>query len=198
MRTYVKVYSNELAHHGIKGMKWGIRRYQYEDGSLTPAGRKRYADDKLVTGRQAQKNANAARKTAIKKLNDSPDKHTLYQYNKTARKAAKESIANDKEYNRKLRAERKAAAKEKYDDATKAVTNVNRTVVNNIKDTNRSKGERVANAAIAVIGTKAAYNIAGSAVAKLGHPFVGSIIQTYGTGKAVVTAYGSYRAIKDK
>lgn len=33
--------SDELAHHGIKGMKWGIRRYQNKDGSLTPAGKKR-------------------------------------------------------------------------------------------------------------------------------------------------------------
>lgn len=31
-----------LAHHGIKGQKWGIRRYQNEDGSLTAAGEKRY------------------------------------------------------------------------------------------------------------------------------------------------------------
>ena len=35
---------SDLRHHGIKGQKWGIRRFQNADGSLTSAGRKRYGD----------------------------------------------------------------------------------------------------------------------------------------------------------
>lgn len=38
-------YSTELYHHGIKGQKWGIRRWQNEDGSLTQAGIARYRTD---------------------------------------------------------------------------------------------------------------------------------------------------------
>lgn len=34
-----------LAHHGIKGQKWGVRRFQNEDGSYTSAGKKRYGFD---------------------------------------------------------------------------------------------------------------------------------------------------------
>lgn len=33
---------NALIHYGIKGMKWGVRRYQNEDGTLTSSGKKRY------------------------------------------------------------------------------------------------------------------------------------------------------------
>lgn len=36
------MYTNELYHHGIVGQRWGIRRYQNLDGTLTSAGRERY------------------------------------------------------------------------------------------------------------------------------------------------------------
>ena len=38
-------YEHYLAHHGVKGQKWGHRRYQNEDGTLTAEGRARYAKE---------------------------------------------------------------------------------------------------------------------------------------------------------
>lgn len=48
----------ELTHHGIKGMHWGVRRFQQADGTLTSAGKKRYSADrktKLTESVEAKK-----------------------------------------------------------------------------------------------------------------------------------------------
>lgn len=52
---YILTADGELYHSGIKGMKWGIRRYQNKDGSLTPAGRKRYGNDDVETSKPKPK-----------------------------------------------------------------------------------------------------------------------------------------------
>lgn len=64
--------TSELQHFGIKGMKWGVRRYQNKDGSLTPAGKKRRerkenADSHILAARtvSSAKTAVAAGATAL-------------------------------------------------------------------------------------------------------------------------------------
>ena len=47
---------NELYHHGIKGMHWGVRRYQNPDGTLTGAGKKRYSKTTKNTSRRSNRN----------------------------------------------------------------------------------------------------------------------------------------------
>ena len=51
-----------LEHHGIKGMKWGVRRYQNADGTLTAAGKKRYDD---VGNSDNKQSSNTHMKTAV-------------------------------------------------------------------------------------------------------------------------------------
>ena len=43
--NYQVIFTDELYHHGLKGQRWGIRRYRNEDGSLTDAGKRRYNND---------------------------------------------------------------------------------------------------------------------------------------------------------
>ena len=50
---------DDLYHHGIKGQKWGVRRFQKKDGSLTPAGKERYDD--MIEPKKKSKPARVAK-----------------------------------------------------------------------------------------------------------------------------------------
>lgn len=62
---------NELYHHGIKGQRWGFRRFQTKDGALTKAGQKRYNKeiDKLKAEKKELRNKERTKKK-LAKLND--------------------------------------------------------------------------------------------------------------------------------
>lgn len=69
------MYTNELYHHGIKGMHWGVRRYQNEDGTLTAAGKRRNrAED-----RAARKSAKEQRMWNAKNASQLSDEELVNQ-----------------------------------------------------------------------------------------------------------------------
>ena len=63
--------TDELYHHGVLGMKWGVRRYQNEDGSLTSAGKKRIREKDTSNWSEDAKKFNTLKKKSVNEMSDS-------------------------------------------------------------------------------------------------------------------------------
>lgn len=108
---------SDLTHHGIKGQKWGVRRFQNEDGSLTAAGRKRQARDdykaekkrihdqhKAIDAKYDKKDADAifgAKKGGITNRAHGHIKNE-YERQKVHNKLDQEALNAKREYRQKL------------------------------------------------------------------------------------------------
>lgn len=75
---------NELYHYGIKGMKWGVRRFQNKDGSYTPAGKKRrsqegWSDDAKEAASIKKKSVKQMSNSELRKLNERQNLERQYK-----------------------------------------------------------------------------------------------------------------------
>lgn len=84
----------ELQHHGIKGQKWGIRRFQNKDGSLTRKGRLRYQDNDVDKSSLKQTTRNGETIEFLKKP-DSLMSRFLSKYSKRISENLDKSLMYD-------------------------------------------------------------------------------------------------------
>lgn len=117
----------ELYHYGVKGMRWGVRRYRNHDGSLTSAGKKQ-AKARRYDGDAAERNKQAAKKVAIAMLATASVAAVTYAYaknheavNEFVAKAGKKTVSSLKSGSKKAFESGKTYVKEAPGRAARAV-----------------------------------------------------------------------------
>ena len=99
----IKDSPNELYHFGIKGQKWGVRRYQNKDGTLTDAGAKRYARDAREQGYDRYDSQSGTYYKTSKKNGRSDLKVDTNRYTKEDTERTKRLVDSTRQMNENLK-----------------------------------------------------------------------------------------------
>lgn len=132
--TLVEKYNHELYHHGTKGMKWGVRRYQNPDGSLTAAGKRRYGTKTNFERVQAAKKAASkakSREAALRRKANERTAAEIAKYRKQATESDKMKQLDIEELKKKQRADALAKARQAKIDKQKEAEDRAKKLANN-------------------------------------------------------------------
>lgn len=168
------IYTDELYHHGIKGQKWGVRRYQNEDGTLTSAGKRR------INRSEEVRDAKKAHKERQKNINNEYARaRAVYETSGPLIKRKNAAYDSMVKTGDKYRAETKQYKRELADARTKAAERLQNESVNN-SSSKKSNLKILADGAIGVIGAKAVFALAGGVATLAGKKYTANMLNRMG------------------
>ena len=157
-----------LMHHGVKGMKWGVRRYQNSDGSLTKRGVKRQnLRNEYISKEQKHISSYKKEIEAVRKQQKMPNKQYLSQFKDQIRdemdlgeRSRKDAEKEVLKYNRAEDAKTIRVDKYQIEKSKKAIANIKSTPINKVSVVEAKQRKNTILTGTTVVGAAAGIGVA--------------------------------------